>query len=322
MSYDPIREAPVSAGPGRCRWRRLAGRWAALCLSGAILGGAAAGGFYGVSGFLRGEGTGADRPALSASAMSLDLTGTVPAGGMDVSGIAEEALPSVVSITNISVQELRQFYRWFGFNGEWRTVQKETTSCGSGVIIAATGTDLYIVTNEHVIEDAQTLSVGFADGTACDAEVCGTDEDLDIAVIRVDSSALSADTLDSIAVAEIGDSSALKVGNQVVAIGNALGYGQSVTTGIVSAVERTVTTGTDDAGDPMTSTYIQTDAAINPGNSGGALLNMAGELVGINTAKVSSEEVEGMGYAIPISEAWDTILEMLPRSALAGDSVI
>ena len=310
----PRRRSPV---------RRFAKRAAGLCLSGAILGAAAAGSFCGVSELLSDSGTGAGaQQSPSAYSMSLDLSGTAASGGLDVSDIAEAALPSVVSITNISVQELRQYYGWFGFNGEWRTVQRETTSCGSGVIVAATSSDLYIVTNYHVIEDAQTLSVGLAGGSACDAQVVGSDEALDIAVITVAVSDLSAEARSAIAVAEIGDSSALKVGNQVVAIGNALGYGQSVTTGIASAVDRSITTGTDSSGQPITSTYLQTDAAINPGNSGGALLNMDGELVGINTAKVSSEEVEGMGYAIPIQEAWDVISSMIPASAFSSGTAV
>ena len=259
---------------------------------------------------------------LTASAAALDLTDAARKGGLDVSDIAEEALPSVVSITNISVQELRQYYGWFGFNGEWRTIQQETSSCGSGVIVARSASALYIVTNYHVIEGARTLSVGFVDGAAAEAEVVGSDAELDLAVIKVALSSLSADTRAAIAVAEFGDSSALKVGNQVVAIGNALGYGQSVTTGIVSAVERSVTTGTDDAGEPVTSTYIQTDAAINPGNSGGALLNMDGELVGINSAKVSSEEVEGMGYAIPGDQVRSVISAMIPASAFSGGTAV
>ena len=227
----------------------------------------------------------------------------------------------MVSITNISVQEVKQFYRWFGNNGQWQTIQQETTSCGSGVIIAQTSEDLYIVTNYHVVEDATTLSVGFIDEAVCEAELCGYDEELDIAVIKVPMSSLSEDTISNISIAQIGDSDALSVGNQVVAIGNALEYG-SVTTGIVSAVNRTVTTGTDAEGNPVTATYLQTDAAINPGNSGGALLNMDGELIGINTAKASSDGVEGMGYAIPISEAWETIQSMIPQSAFAGSQLL
>lgn len=308
------------AAPRRHRRTSLPRRLASLCLSGAVLGGAAAGGYYGVSCLLPEESE-APAQAVSASAMSLD-TMSQRQGGLDVSDIAAEALPSVVSITNISVQEVKQFYRWFGHNGQWQTTQQETTSCGSGVIIAQTSTDLYIVTNYHVVEDATTLSVGFVDEAVCEAELCGYDEELDIAVIQVPISGLSEETLSCISIAQIGDSDALSVGNQVVAIGNALGYGQSVTTGIVSAVNRTVTTGTDAQGNPITATYLQTDAAINPGDSGGALLNMDGELIGINTAKVSSDGVEGMGYAIPISEAWETIQSMIPQSAFAGSQLL
>lgn len=294
---------------------RLPGRLAALCLSGAVLGGAAAGGYYGVSCLLP-DGDEQPQTALTAVSMAADDQ-AARSGGMDVSDIAAQALPSVVSITNSSVQEVKQFYRWFGRNGTWETTQQETTSCGSGVIVAKTDSELYILTNYHVVEKATTLSVGFADESVCAAEVCGYDEDLDIAVIQVALSGLPEDTQASISVAEIGNSDALCVGNQVVAIGNALGYGQSVTTGIVSAVNRTINTGTDASGNPVTATYIQTDAAINPGNSGGALLNMDGELVGINTAKVSSNGVEGMGYAIPISEVWELIQSMIPQSAFA-----
>ena len=319
MLYRNAHRDPSAASPVR----RLVRRLASLCLSGAVLGGAAAGSFYGVSGLLT-DGGAAETPRtyLAASAASVELTGAAQKGGLDVSDLAEDALPSVVSITNISVQELRRYYGWFGFNGEWRTIQRETTSCGSGVIAARSDSALYIVTNYHVIEGAKTLSVGFVDGAACEAEVVGSDEELDLAVIKVAISGLSADTRSAIAVAQFGDSSALRVGNQVVAIGNALGYGQSVTTGIVSAVNRSVTTGTDASGNPVTSTYLQTDAAINPGNSGGALLNMDGELVGINSAKVSSEEVEGMGYAIPSNQVWSVISSMIPASAFADNAAV
>ena len=178
---------------------------------------------------------------------------------------------------------------------------QETTSCGSGVIISASDSALYIVTNYHVAEGATTLSVTFADDQTYETQLCGFDRTMDIALLKVSADILSSDTLSQISVVEIGNSDELAVGEQVVAIGNALGYGQSVTTGIVSALDRTVST------DTGVSTYIQTDAAINPGNSGGALLNMNGELIGINTAKVSSTEVEGIGYAIPVSQ----ILELI-----------
>ena len=158
-----------------------------------------------------------------------------------------------------------------------------------------------MVTNYHVVEGAKTLSVTFVDDQTYEAELYGYDESMDIALLRVAVDTLSSDTLSQISVVAIGDSDELVVGEQVVAIGNALGYGQSVTTGIVSALDRAVST------DTGSSTYIQTDAAINPGNSGGALFNMNGELIGINTAKVSSTDVEGMGYAIPISQVLDFI---------------
>lgn len=220
----------------------------------------------------------------------------------DVADIAETALPSVVSITNISVQEAQRYFDRFDRYGHNSTELKETTSVGSGIIFEKTSDALYIVTNYHVVEGASTLSVGFVDDEVYKAQLCGVNSTKDIVVIKVSLSSLSASTRSKITVATLGDSSKLRVGEQVVAIGNALGYGQSVTTGIVSALNRSVQTGTDSTGKAVTATYLQTDAAINPGNSGGALLNMNGEVIGINTAKLSSSGVEGMGYAIPISD--------------------
>lgn len=238
----------------------------------------------------------------------------ISSGSLDVSAIAETALPSVVAITNVSVQEVQRYFDMFGRSGPWTTQLQETKSCGSGVIIANDGTWLYMVTNNHVIENAVTLSVSFVDDSTCEAQLCGADSTLDLAVIKVALSDLSSETKDKIAVVSVGNSNEMKVGNQVVAIGNALGYGQSVTTGIISALNRTIQTGKDSSGNAITSTYIQTDAAINPGNSGGALLNMRGELIGINSAKVSSSEIEGMGYAIPISSVWSTIQNLMGQS--------
>lgn len=238
----------------------------------------------------------------------------ISSGSLDVSAIAETALPSVVAITNVSVQEVQRYFDMFGRSGPWTTQLQETKSCGSGVIIANDGTWLYMVTNNHVIENAVTLSVSFVDDSTCEAQLCGADSTLDLAVIKVALSNLSTETKDKIAVVSVGNSNEMKVGNQVVAIGNALGYGQSVTTGIISALNRTIQTGKDSSGNAITSTYIQTDAAINPGNSGGALLNMRGELIGINSAKVSSSEIEGMGYAIPISSVWSTIQNLMGQS--------
>ena len=222
-------------------------------------------------------------------------------GNSSVAAIADAAMPSLVAITNQSVQEMMN---WFGQSQVY-----ESQSSGSGIIIGQTDTELLIVTNNHVVDGAQTLSVGFIDETAAQAQVKGTDAEHDIAVIAVNLSDLSADTLSKIKVIQIGSSADLQVGEQVVAIGNALGYGQSVTTGIVSALNRPVTI------DGVTNTLIQTDAAINPGNSGGALLNMSGQLVGINSAKYSDTTVEGMGYAIPVDDVTDIIEGLMNRTA-------
>lgn len=181
-------------------------------------------------------------------------------------------------------------------------------------------TELLIVTNYHVVENADTLSVSFIDNQVCEASLKGMDSTNDLAVIAVSLDNISSDTLSSISTAVIGDSDSLKVGEQVVAIGNALGYGQSVTTGIVSATNRTISSSDSSSTDTEStesSTYIQTDAAINPGNSGGALLNMDGELIGINTAKLSSTEIEGMGYAIPISRVQDIIESLMNETTKA-----
>lgn len=218
------------------------------------------------------------------------------------------AVPSVVSITNISVQEVQSYFNRFGPGGWGQTQMEETTSCGSGVIISQDENYLYIVTNQHVVADATTLSVSFVDNAVYEAQLCGSDEEADLAVIKVALSDLSQDTLSQIKVIAVGDSDQLEVGEQVVAIGNALGYGQSVTTGIVSALDRSMT---NESG--ATATYIQTDAAINPGNSGGALLNLDGELIGINSAKLSDTDVEGMGYAIPISDVAQFISQLMTQ---------
>lgn len=217
-------------------------------------------------------------------------------GTSDVATIAKNAMPSIVSITNMSVQEVQSF-----FGG---TQQQESTSVGSGIIIGQTDSELLILTNNHVVEGNEKLTVSFVDNESVEANVKGTDSTKDLAVVAVKISDVKDSTMDEIAVATMGDSSKLEVGEQVVAIGNALGYGQSVTSGIVSATERTLD-GYEGG------TLIQTDAAINPGNSGGALLNSNGEVIGINTAKVATDSVEGMGYAIPISDASDTIQNLM-----------
>ena len=235
----------------------------------------------------------------SAVSSSTAAAGTDTDSSASVSAIAEAAMPSLVAITNKSVQEMQSM---FG-----QTQAYESESSGSGIIIGKTDTELLMVTNNHVVSGAQDLSAGFVDESVAEAAVKGTDADHDIAVIAVKLSDLSEDTLSAIRVIEIGSSSNLEVGEQVVAIGNALGYGQSVTTGIVSALNREVTI------DNTTNTLIQTDAAINPGNSGGALLNMSGQLVGINSAKYSDTSVEGMGYAIPVDDVVDIIENLMNR---------
>ncbi|MBQ7795269.1 MAG: trypsin-like peptidase domain-containing protein [Lachnospiraceae bacterium] len=217
----------------------------------------------------------------------------------DVSLIVEAAMPSVVAINNTT---LYQSSTWFG-----QTQTYEVPSSGSGIIIGENETELLIVTNNHVIEDSNTLSVTFIDESTVNAAIKGTDSASDLAVIAVPLDDIAADTKAQIKAATLGDSDALKMGQGVIAIGNALGHGQSVTVGHVSALDREIQV------DGNTKTVIQTDAAINPGNSGGALLNSKGELIGINEAKYADEKVEGVGYAIPISYAKDIIEDLKLR---------
>lgn len=218
-------------------------------------------------------------------------------GTYTVAEIASQCKSSVVAITNQSVQEVQTM---FG------TMQQQSTGSGSGVIIGKNDTELLIATNNHVVSGAESLTVCFNDNkdAVFDAKIKGTDPNNDLAVIAIQLSDISEDVLNSISIATLGDSTQMEVGDQVVAIGNALGFGQSVTTGIISAVDREVTI------DDTTATLLQTDAAINPGNSGGALFNMKGEVIGINSAKYASDEVEGMGFAIPMSKA-QSIIENL-----------
>lgn len=236
-------------------------------------------------------------------------------GSLDVSDIVEETMPSIVSITTKSVEEVQSYYGMFGQYVAYSPEQREVQGSGSGIIIGKNDTELLIATNYHVVDGAETLSVGFCDSTACEAKVKGYDSEKDLAVVAVSLDDIDSDTMDAISIATIGNSDNLKVGEQVVAIGNALGYGQSVTTGIVSAKNRQLnsddTVGDYDSDSNSATNLIQTDAAINPGNSGGALLNMNGEVVGINSAKLASTEVEGIGYAIAISDVTDTIESLM-----------
>lgn len=233
-----------------------------------------------------------------------------------VSDVAQEVLPAVVSITNKSVQEVQDLFGMYGMYGfGWgrdrgRTYTYESESCGSGIIIGQNETELLIATNYHVVEDATEITVGFVDDEMYKASIKGTDDDNDLAVVSVALSDLSDSTRDQIKVAQIGDSDDLLVGEQIVCIGNALGYGQSVTTGIVSALNRTIQMDGYD-----NTKLIQTDAAINGGNSGGAMLDMNGHVVGINSAKVAEAGVEGMGYAIPISYAKPILEDLMNRKA-------
>lgn len=248
-------------------------------------------------------------------------TGSTEKGSLDVSEIVSEALPSIVSITTKSVQEVQNYFGMYGMYGYAPQQQEqEVEGSGSGIIVGKNDDELLIATNYHVVEGADTLSVAFTDGNAVEASVKGFDEERDLAVVSVSLDDVEDDTMDAISIANIGSSDDLKVGEQVVAIGNALGYGQSVTTGIVSAKNRrmdsdnnTVTDGSDDSSDGVN--LIQTDAAINPGNSGGALLNMEGEVVGINSAKLASTEVEGMGYAIAISDVTDILQNLMNETS-------
>ena len=248
-------------------------------------------------------------------------TGSTAKGNLDVSEIASEALPSIVSITTKSVQEVQNYFGMYGMYGYAPQQQEqEVEGSGSGIIVGKNDDELLIATNYHVVEGADTLSVAFTDGNAVEASVKGFDEERDLAVVSVSLDDVEDDTMDAVSIANIGSSDDLKVGEQVIAIGNALGYGQSVTTGIVSAKNRrmdsdnnTVTDGSDDSSDGVN--LIQTDAAINPGNSGGALLNMEGEVVGINSAKLASTEVEGMGYAIAISDVTDILQNLMNETS-------
>ncbi|MDD3368551.1 MAG: trypsin-like peptidase domain-containing protein [Lachnospiraceae bacterium] len=217
-----------------------------------------------------------------------------------VSEIASNCMPSIVSITNKGVAEVQS---WFG------TMQQESTSAGSGIIVSQNDTELLIATNNHVVADAEELSVCFNDSEdqVYSAYVKGTDSANDLAIVGIKLSDIPSEVMSTVKIAALGDSNALQIGDQVVAIGNALGYGQSVTSGYVSALDRAVTI------ENMTASLIQTDAAINPGNSGGALFNMKGEVIGINSAKFASSQVEGMGYAIPISTAQPILTELESR---------
>lgn len=283
-----------------------------LVLSAATFGVVAAGSFQGVSYVVD------NYNKQDTTLQSTNVVKTSSSTTSNVSAVAQNCMPSIVSITNVSVSDVQNYFSMYGNNSRSNPfTQQESTSVGSGVIINKKNGEIDILTNYHVIEGATTLTCTLADNTNVEATVKGVDADRDLAVISIKTSDLSEDTLKQIAIATIGDSDKLQVGEQVVAIGNALGYGQSVTTGIVSATNRSVSTSSDT---DKSQSYIQTDAAINPGNSGGALLNMSGELIGINSAKLSDTNVEGMGYAIAISDVKDSINTMLEGKDVSKSS--
>lgn len=292
---------------------------AAACVAlGLIFGACAGGGFYlvntltgqsqkvesAVENVSEPESPAKAEKAASTGSSEKKVTTTSSAAGRttvsDVTKVAKDTMPAVVAITNDMIIKGRT---WFG-----QEIEQQSEASGSGIIVGEDDDELLIVTNEHVVADATTLSVQFVDGSVAEANLKGLDADADIAVIAVEFASLSDNTVDAIKTAALGNSDDLSVGEPVIAIGNALGYGQSVTTGIVSALNREIDL------DNGTHSLIQTDAAINPGNSGGALLNINGELIGINEAKAGGSGIEGMGYAIPISTAKPIIEELMNKT--------
>lgn len=311
---EPKKQPGKRNGNG-ARWAKKIG---AVALSAVLFGGVAGGVFTGVTyatgATAKAQSTQTDSSKQETTKTTLQTTtfsgstgSSASAQSLDVSSIAKNAMPSIVAITNKSVQEVQDYFSMFSRGSG--TQEQEVESQGSGIIIGQNDSELLIATNNHVVEDADTLSVCFVDDQAYEATVKGTDADNDLAVIAVKLSDISDDTMSQIKIAEIGDSDQLQVGEQVVAIGNALGYGQSVTTGVISALNRKIDSSNSEEGTSL----IQTDAAINPGNSGGALLNMRGEVIGINSNKIGGSSIEGMGYAIPISTARPIIEDLMER---------
>lgn len=281
---------PKKSGRGKYAAKLVASAVAFGLIAGFVMQGVT----YGFS--KAGIGNGATQLATTKTTSSSSSTSSE-----DLSGVSSNVMPSIVSITG-KFETTSQ--SWFG-----QTQSSESEGVGSGIIIGKKDGKILIATNNHVVVDAKSLSVGFVDGKSASATIRGTDSDADLAVVEVNTKDMKASTLKKIAVITLGDSSKLKTGERAIAIGNALGYGQSVTGGYISALNRQVQL-TD-----KTMTLIQTDAAINPGNSGGALLNSKGELIGINTVKYSSEDVEGMGYAIPINTAKPIINKLIKNEA-------
>ncbi len=286
-------------------------KWATVVAMALVFGLIAGGTMFGVNAagnYLAGNDSSSDEVGQTQTTASDSNSSSSDGSGQGtVAEVAKNAMPSVVTISTMSVEEMRSF-----FGG---TQQYEVQGAGTGVIVGENDTELLIATNNHVVEGATSLSVGFIDEESVEGEVKGTDVNNDLAVVAVKLSDIPEDTMNQIKIATVGDSDDLQLGDQVVAIGNALGYGQSVTSGYVSALDRDLTL-TDQSGTTINSTgLIQTDAAINEGNSGGALLNMKGELIGINEAKSSSTStgatVDNIGFAIPIDKAEDSLQQLM-----------
>ena len=302
--YNPEQEnmnGPAGGFDGKpTRGKKTAPKWVKLVCSALVFGLVASAAFQ-TSNVVGDKvfGTGGKKTAKQTSTVGSTKLNTTTNSTVnsDIADIADKAMPSVVSITNMSVQQVQNF-----FGG---VQEQESKSVGSGIIVGQNDDELLIVTNNHVVEGSNTLTVSFIDEESVEANVKGTDAAKDLAVIAVPLDSIKSSTMDAIAVATLGDSTKLKVGEPAIAIGNALGYGQSVTTGIISATNREL--------DTYDGELIQTDAAINPGNSGGALLNANGEVIGINSIKVATDTVEGMGYAIPISDASSIIQNLMNK---------
>ena len=286
-------------------------RWAKVVCTGLVFGVVASAAFQ-TSNIVAGKVLGTTqttnktaKTTTTANSAKLTTSSNSSSGTANVTEVAKNAMPSIVSITNMSVQEVQNF-----FGG---TQKQKSESAGSGIIVGQNDSELLIVTNNHVVEGSSTLTVTFIDEESVEADIKGTDSDKDLAVVAVPLSKIKDSTMNKIAVATLGDSDKTQVGDQVIAIGNALGYGQSVTVGYISALNREISASDE------TVKVLQTDAAINPGNSGGALVNMQGELIGINTAKYSDTSVEGMGYALPISDVQELINDLIAGKDVSND---
>lgn len=316
QNFAPYEE-PKKQRPKREKKERKPGgfgmkvvKCAALALVfGLVAGGVMVGMQYAAAPFLEAsnETNAVDQPNASNQSTN-NITSTAVSNtyvAVDISDIVDEVMPSIVAITNISETEYRSF--WGG------SQTYESTSAGSGIIVDRDENYLYIATNNHVIDGAKTLTVTFANETTVSADVKGTEPSIDLAVVKVALDSIESSTFDTIKIATIGDSDALRVGEASIAIGNALGYGQSVTMGVISAINRVVTVSDSSSTTGYTAELIQTDAAINPGNSGGALLNARGEVIGINSVKYADTAVEGIGYAIPMSTAAPIIEELITK---------